>query len=735
MPDRTSETFEFDLEDFTGEVSQRFATLDVARAVARVVDPSAASGTLHWGRNYLYSVEIETGSGTVEAVVKQFRNQGTTARLKRRLGGSKAARSWRVARALVGCGIRTPAPLLLVESKTPEGPSFFVTEQLRDFFEIRHYFRALHAGREQKLFPEIDKRELFDSVARIARRLHDGRIRYRDLSIGNLLVCTASEPGPPKIYLVDPNRARLERRLGLMGRMRDMCRLPILDRDDQARFLTAYWGDSRRPGSGDRLLFSVFVNSFLLRNRLKKVARAPLSAVTSRLKPRRAHIHIPEAPRDASSRDRIVWDELSDQPHQHAGRLSRTVVRLSDLPAHLEAAWCVARAAPSIRRRYRELEASLNQGEFGWASMGLALRPHERMEEQLVAIEDLGVAHVLLRLHPWSHHHESEERLARELCARGLTVAFALPQTRELARDRARWTDAVGELAERFTPYGSSFQIGQAINRSKWGVWSYREYLDLASSASEILRRFDGVELVGPAAIDFEPYAMAAPLNMRRDGLHFDVVSSLLYVDRRGAPESLQLGLDAAKKAVLMRAIADTGANCDGRLWVTEFNWPLWEGPHSPAGKTVSVDEQTQADYLARYYLSVLATGLVERVYWWRLIAKGYGLIDPGDGASLRRRPSFLALGTLCRELGGSTFVEQLDTAPPTRALRLRHRDGDEIIVAWSMGEPVSLELPQAVVEAIDRDGKRIRVTDHRRFEVSSSPVYLRLETHGGSDA
>ena len=108
---------------------------------------------------------------------------------------------------------------------------------------------------------------------------------------------------------------------------------------------------------------------------------------------------------------------------------------------------------------------------------------------------------------------------------------------------------------------------------------------------------------------------------------------------------------------VLMKAIADTGSNCEGRLWLTEFNWPLWEGPHSPAGKSVSVDESVQADYLTRFFLLTLATGLVERAYWWRLIATGYGLIDPRDGHLLRRRPSFSAFQTLCRELRGSTFL------------------------------------------------------------------------------
>ena len=46
------------------------------------------------------------------------------------------------------------------------------------------------------------------------------------------------------------------------------------------------------------------------------------------------------------------------------------------------------------------------------------------------------------------------------------------------------------------------------------------------------------------------------------------------------------LGLSAVDKVAMLRAIAETGRNCSARSWITEVNWPLWEGPHSPAGKS-----------------------------------------------------------------------------------------------------------------------------------------------------
>ena len=234
------------------------------------------------------------------------------------------------------------------------------------------------------------------------------------------------------------------------------------------------------------------------------------------------------------------------------------------------------------------------------------MRPWPEAPDRLLeAIEELGVGKILLRLHPWDRDHDAEEELARELVARGYELMFALPQNRDLVRDPVRWRDQIEELAERFIPYGRHFQIGQAINRSKWGIWRYGEYFELAAVAAEILRRDSSVEILGPSVIDFEYHITAALLNCRHTDLRFDILSSLLYVDRRGAPEAGQFGFDTVGKVLLAQAIAETSRNCGPRSWVTEVNWPLWEGPHSPAGRTVSVSPEAQANYLARYFSSL----------------------------------------------------------------------------------------------------------------------------------
>ncbi len=708
---------------WTGEVATADRPRDLDAALERLTDPASATETLHWGRNYLFVTRLETASGERQVVVKQFRNQSLAERLRRRLRGSKAERSWRAARAFAAAGIPTPEPLLWIESRDPAGPSLFVSRRLEDFFETRYFLRARNEGREAEEFPEVAPEGFFDRLGRQLRRMHDAGIWHRDVSIGNLLV--RLDEGAPVFFLIDLNRARLGRRLGVARRSRDLCRLRILRREDRRRLLEAYWGEGVTIGR--RAAYAAAFHGFLFKNWLKSALRAPLRIARGARPARHPHVHIPAAEAGAGSRDKVVWDRLSDQPHQHAGRLERLAVRLVDGGDHARSAAAALAAAPRIWRRYRRLRAELYREPRPWGGVGVALRPHEADPEGLLAaVAELGVGPVLLRLHPWQRDHRPEEALAARLAAAGHELTFALPQNRELVRDPARWRAAVEELGERFRPFGRRFQVGQAINRSKWGVWTYREYLELAAAAGQILRRHPGTEVLGPAVIDFEPHATAAVLNRRRSGVSFDAVAHLLYVDRRGAPESTQLGLDTPGKVTLLSAIAETARNGADRSWITEFNWPLWEGPHSPAGRDVSVDEQTQADYLARYYLLTLATGLVERVFWWQLVARGYGLVDPGE-AGLRRRPAFHAMRTLVRELEGSLCLGPLPAPAPARLLGFRREDGGEVVAAWSTGEPVRVELPRAAAGAVSRDGEPLAAAS-RTVEVSGSPRLFRLE-------
>jgi len=721
-------------DGFRAEAAAGFAVADPEAAARLLLDPACASETIHWGRNYLYRARIEALAGPIDVVVKQFRNASLGDRIRRRLSGDKAAKSWEMALALGAAGFETPEPLLRVEP-VGGGPSLFVTRYLPGRTELRYWLRARNAGTERERFPAVDADGLIAAVARLARRLHDAGFWFRDFSVGNLLVDLA-DAGPgaePRIALVDLNRCRRLPRVPAGARLRDLARLPFERRDDRERLLSDYFAPAPVP-PGARPRYALARIAFHGRHRVKNRVRGAAGRLRAWVIPRGTHAHIPPPPAAAGKRDRVVWDALSDQPHQHAGRLDRLWVRVADLPDHLKSASAALFAAPRIARSYRRLARERGAHPFPWPGAGVALRPHPADPAALLAAFDaLGVGRALLRLHPWEEESTAEEELARELAERGVDLVFALPQNRALVADPAGWRRAVERLAERFAPYGRTFQVGQAINRSKWGVWNYGEYLELAASAAEILRRRRAdVELVGPGVIDFELHATAAVVNRRHPTLRFDALASLLYVDRRGAPESRQLGFDTADKVTLAAAVAATARRvAGGRSWVTEVNWPLAEGPHSPAGRAVAVDEETQADYLARFYLEAGATGLVERIYWWQLVARGYGLATPDPAGGLRLRPAHAALATLERELAGSTCLGRRAAPSGARWIAFRRPDGAELWAGWSVGGGVAAALPRPAARVSGRGGEALPVPPTPQVELHPAVRYFELVDGG----
>jgi hypothetical protein len=156
----------------------------------------------------------------------------------------------------------------------------------------------------------------------------------------------------------------------------------------------------------------------------------------------------------------------------------------------------------------------------------------------------------------------------------------------------------------------------------------------------------------------------------------------------------------------------------------------------------VAVDEQTQADYLARYYLLALGSGMVERVFWWQAIARGYGLVAPEDGR-LRRRPAFAALAALERLLAGAEALGPVlgpvegamkasaEAPPAARRHRFRLPGGDTLIAAWSAAPPgappAEADLPAPPTAAWDRDGAELPPSPGLRVRLTASPRYFRL--------
>ena len=132
---------------------------------------------------------------------------------------------------------------------------------------------------------------------------------------------------------------------------------------------------------------------------------------------------------------------------------------------------------------------------------------------------------------------------------------------------------------------------------------------------------------------------------------------------------------------------------------------------YSPASGKPNVTEEEQGDYLIRYCILALASGFVERVFWWQLVAPGYGLIDSRD-EEWRRRPSYFALKTLVQMLENSTFDAVI--AHPQAMIFTFSKGNDRFAVCWTTEKKLDFSFPEEIKRIVGRDGNDIQVAGQK---------------------
>ena len=309
----------------------------------------------------------------------------------------------------------------------------------------------------------------------------------------------------------------------------------------------------------------------------------------------------------------------------------------------------------------------------------------------------------------------------------GYRILVVVLQDRSTIEDPGKQESSLERIFATLSGVVDCYQIGNAVNRLKWGFVSVDEWIEFFKVAWDLRnRKFPHIRLLGGAVIDFDLLDHCRSL---RNGFPFtyDGYASLLYVDRRGAPENRQMGFDLEGKIHVLRRIMESGNKVDrddARLWITEVNWPLEDtGRYAPAMDHCRVGERAQLHYLVRYYLLALATGSVAACYWHQLVAPGYGLID-NRGGVVRKRPAFHGFATLCRLFNGAR-IERFDRQDELGYFRLAARkDGMEILALWCCGRETTITMPPDK-RAMDIRGRPMSVTAGNMVTLGDSVVYL----------
>lgn len=344
----------------------------------------------------------------------------------------------------------------------------------------------------------------------------------------------------------------------------------------------------------------------------------------------------------------FIWDVFSDQPKVILDRLFKRHARFCHWQDYLKMLFVSGLVYPASLLNLPFMGVQNNRKDYKeLVGLGINL---DKGNAQFDLIAELNVKHVLIRLPLWDLKNlKNYKSFADQLYRNGTSLLINLLQDREHVNDPELLRKNANHIFEEFAGLTTQFQIGNAINRIKWGFFSVEEYLNFYRIIQELRdSRFPGYELLGPSVIDFEFYFTIRALFNSWD-IRFDRLSALLYVDRMGAPDNKQYGLfDCDLKMKMLCSLARLSAKVQKKsVYITEVNWPLvGTFPYAPTSSKECVTESQYANYMVRYLQIAQQNPDIDRVYWHQLIAPGYGLVDDRDG-QLRKRPAFSALRQL----------------------------------------------------------------------------------------
>ncbi|MBA4388780.1 MAG: hypothetical protein C0404_12420 [Verrucomicrobia bacterium] len=677
------------------------------------------------GRNRNVRLDLDHKAGRLAVAVKAFGEQSSLKDMIAVEHGSKARRTWLAARFLARKEVGTPQPVAFLERW--EG------SQLAESYYLSVYQDTISSFRDELVWlfrddPECWKvMSLLQCVAKAIGAMHQAGFRHNDLGNQNILLRRTGDGQWGGVQFIDLNRARFdESGLSLEERARDISRI-YLPSDLLRVFKEMYFGDEPPPEEFQEAE-RYFRRLYRIHSQTRRF-RHPIRAIRGR---RKEHLAI----KYPIEKDMWIWDERSGQPINVMRPKDRN--KFYPLSRHLHILGSTAAGLLPVWAEYRTLlkECFRKPVEMN-DRIGVAVEPSETTwDRESGLLEGLGRVPVLVRFYAnrSSNDHKFRSEIVKQLDRQKHRVSIALVQDRRSVLQPERWDAFVEEVFGLAGDSAESAEICHAINRVKWGIWDFEEHRRLLDGVEKARSKHPGLKLMGPAAIDFEYPSVMAALDNLPAGMRFDSLSHHLYVDRRGAPEEKQGGFSALEKFALARAIARWSGSCGDSLVVSEVNWPIkgtgvyspvtspYESP-GPRYNDPSVSEDDYADYMLRYLLIALCSGMVDRVFWWRLVARGYGLVDDADAARWRERPAYLMLKMFLENIRDCVFERKPASRPGVEAFMFNHRSGRQLCVIYSTRGDMTVEPPFACSRVTDAFGRAVPVSPS--LTLTGRPIYM----------
>ena len=347
----------------------------------------------------------------------------------------------------------------------------------------------------------------------------------------------------------------------------------------------------------------------------------------------------------------FVWDFYSDQPHVIKDRAYKKQMRKKHLIDYIKlffTALFILPIAILFMKLFKGKQEISNEDFYG---IGVNL---DKGPIQKELVEELEVKNLLIRM-PLNDikNIDSYVQFANSFNETSKKNIFInIIQDRNNIENEDLFRNNLELIFTKFKDICFEYQIGTTINRMKWEFFSINEYMDFYMLAQNLRdEKFPNIKLMGPSVIDFEYYYNArAMFNLKE--IRYDIVSALLYVDRRGAPQNSQYGIfDTKNKIDLLYSLVKLSPKCANDIYITEVNWPISNtAPYAPTSEKECVSCEEYTKYMLDYHKIAKDSKKIKKVFWHQLIAPGYGLVDNRDG-KIVKYPQFYSFKEMIKNV------------------------------------------------------------------------------------
>ena len=406
------------------------------------------------------------------------------------------------------------------------------------------------------------------------------------------------------------------------------------------------------------------------------------------------------------------WDSNSDQPYQLKDKLFKKKMRKKESFSLIKTFLITLVILPiSIIMTPFVRRKSISSSDF----FSIGADYQRDVQINIDSIKELNPNRVLLRLKLWEMDTLNElEDFIKKIDKK---ITLKILQDRENIQDSKLLNYNLDLIFSKFQNSVDMFEIGTTINRAKWGFFSVNEYANFYKVAYDLQQnKYKNIKLIGSGVIDFEyHFSIHTLFNLTK--YKFNGVSSLLYVDRRGAPENMQMGFALADKIALLNTIIWLSPKSSNELHITETNWPISNtAPFAPTSEHECVSEDSYADFMLRYHLLSFASQQVDSLSWHQLVAPGYGLID--NRQDIRKRSAYNTYKFMLQNLKNAQFL-RMDIKRGYYNLQFLV---DEILIQihWSLKDTTLKKEDYFTVYS--RDGE---IINDDILQIGSSPIYI----------